>query len=124
MDLREQIAATLRTRMTRTSTDDPPWTEDTLADAVMAVVQPEIEQLRAELAEANRLVGTYMAAAQVAEHERKRAEQAEATIARVTALVEADEQCGPSIDRGVSCPNILDLDAALDQPGDQEGTTP
>lgn len=96
MDLRDQIREALgRHHPDGGSCTCPRCTDD--IRRVMAKVQPALDAKDAEIDRLN------------------------ATIARVTALVEADEQCGPSIDRGVSCPNILDLDAALEEP--KEGTT-
>jgi hypothetical protein len=92
MELRDQIEDIIRRRL-----GNRPHIADALNNDLTAAIRPVLTAKDAEIGQLN------------------------ATIARVTALVEADEQCGPSIDRGVSCPNILDLDAALDQPGDQEG---
>lgn len=80
-----------------------------------------VERLRRELAEA---LDGQLEYANRAIANGERADQAEATIERVKAIADRDpDECGPSEDRGITCPTAADLRAALDQPGDQEGTT-
>ncbi len=83
-----------------------------IADAVMAVVQPEIERLRTQLAEAEEAIPLYAAAAENAEAERDRLR------ARLTGVAIHANRLANCISPAWAA--LTDLRAALDQPAPEE----
>jgi hypothetical protein len=124
MDLREQIAIEVhhaKPLHQGCSGDDrigdAVWTN--VVEPALAAKDAEIARLREDLAEANHLVGKYMAAAQIAEHQRQRAERAEAANTRgleVLRVWRDERTLEPQTARF-----LYEVGAALAQP-DQEGT--
>lgn len=136
-DLREQIATEVHHAK---PLHDRCSGDDRIADAVMAVVQPEIDAKDAEIAELRaavrpgnvelirKLVHSYSRLVTIERDDaRQRAEQAEAERdrlrARLTGVAIHAHRLANRIQPDMPAwAALTDLRAALDQPGDQEGT--